>query len=126
MFSIKQLVGDQLLDVPPEDNSMSLRQLKGGERFPDRGGVYTFYNEYHEPLYVGITVSLYKRIPEHLQSAKGNIDLVNYINSGRDGYVSVFYEGSKRYQEIYESYLIAKLSPRFNVAKTDRRKVWHE
>ena len=126
MLTIEELIEKGLLIVPDEDHRLSIQDLLLGKRFADTGGVYVFYTEYDEPLYVGISNSVYKRVPEHLGSAKGNIDLVNYVGSGRDGYVSVFHEADKVYQELYESYLIGTLSPRFNVSKTGRKKIKHE
>ncbi|MED4616811.1 GIY-YIG nuclease family protein, partial [Priestia megaterium] len=82
-----------------------------------------FYNKYHEPLYVGISCNLSKRVPEHLGSSKGNKDLIQYINSKDGVYVAVFYEEDKGYQEMYESYLIKVLNPRYNVMKTGREKI---
>lgn len=126
MLTIRELIENSLLLVPDVDLRLSLQELKQGERFADVGGVYTFYSEYDEPLYVGISSNVCKRVPEHLGSAKGNIDLVNYVGSGKGGYVTVFYEEDKAYQELYESYLIRTLNPRFNISKTGRKKVRHE
>jgi len=123
VINIRDLFEEDLLAVPEEDLRLSLHQLSNGSRFATAGGVYTFYNEYNEPLYVGISVNLGRRVPEHLYSNKGNRDLRRHFKAGGEGYVSVFYEDNKMYQEFYESYLIAVLSPRYNVAKTGRRKI---
>lgn len=118
-----ELFDNALLKVPETEESLTLAQLEQGERFKDVGGVYTFFNEHGEPLYVGISNSLAKRVPAHIRAKAGNKDLYRYISSGKDVYVDVFYARDKQFQEVYESYLIHQLQPRFNVAKTGRVKV---
>lgn len=123
MITLEELVNNRLLSLPKVDSIKSVSKLRGGDRFRSGGGVYTFYNQYHEPLYVGISCNVGKRVLEHLGSSKGNTDLVNYTKSKDGVYVSVFYEENKAYQEIYESYLISTLNPRFNVMKTGRDRI---
>lgn len=122
-ITVKELLDKALLALPPVDERLTLQELQAGKRFKNRGGVYIFYNSYHEPLYVGISNRLNKRVPEHIQSAKGNKDMVHYVKAGGALIVEVFYEANKIYQEIYESYLIGVLQPRFNIEKTGRKKV---
>jgi predicted GIY-YIG superfamily endonuclease len=123
LFSIDELIEKRLLKIPETDDVLTVEDLQNGCRFKDRGGVYIFYNRHDEPLYVGISYSLYKRVPEHLGSRKGNKDLIQYIKHKKGVYVAIFYEDDKAYQELYESYLIKVLNPRFNVSKTGRQKV---
>jgi excinuclease UvrABC nuclease subunit len=123
VITIKELIEDKLLSIPPIDQTLSIEKLTYGHRFKQGGGVYIFYSKHGEPLYVGISNNLSKRVPEHLQSSKGNRDLITYTRMYPRGFVSVFYEDDKRYQELYESYLIAVLNPRFNVQKTGREKL---
>jgi excinuclease UvrABC nuclease subunit len=122
-ITLEELVNNRLLLVPEIDDVLYAEDLKNGYRFKDRGGVYIFYNRHNEPLYVGISYSLAKRVPEHLGSSKGNKDLMQYIENKWGVYVAVFYEDDKAYQEMYESYLIKILNPRFNVSKTGRVKI---
>lgn len=126
MITLGELFADSLLSIPPTDARLSLHSLKQGARFKGRGGVYVFYNRHNEPLYVGISSRLDRRVPEHLVEGRGNKDLFQYIQSGKYVYVEVFYEDSKLYQEMYESYLIHQLNPRFNVSKTDRERLTND
>ena len=123
MISLSELFSKALLKIPKTVDILSLPDLLRGARFDSRGGVYVFYNVHHEPLYVGISNRLDKRVPEHLGSTKGNKDLIQYTKAGKYVYVAVFYEDNKMYQEVYESYLIYQLNPRFNVQKTGREKL---
>lgn len=121
--NIEELISNKLLKIPKIDEVLYVEDLQNGHRFKATGGVYIFYNRHHEPLYVGISHSLYKRVPEHLGSSKGNKDLIQYLSSRDGAYVAVFYENDKAYQELYESYLIKILDPRFNISKTGREKI---
>lgn len=123
MITLRELIDNSLLLLPDIEQRLTLQDLRQGIRFKGRGGVYVFYNQYHEPLYVGISNNVGKRVAEHLGGSRGNADLIQYIASGKDIYVDVFYEDSKLYQELYESYLIATINPRFNVGKTDRERI---
>lgn len=123
-ITLEELLSKDLLAVPEADAVLSLKQLRQGARFENRGGVYTIFNAYREALYVGISNNVDKRIREHLGSEKGNPDILKYIKQGNQIYVSVFYEPDKLHQEIYEAYLIYQLNPRFNVHKTGRQKIW--
>lgn len=123
MISLRELFIEALLSIPTPEDRLSLDDLQQGSRFKSRGGVYVFYNLHNEPLYVGISNRLDRRVPEHLGSSKGNKDLIHYIASGKYVYVEIFYEPKKMYQEVYESYLIYQLEPRFNVGKTGREKL---
>ncbi|MGG4039011.1 nucleotide excision repair endonuclease [Heyndrickxia ginsengihumi] len=123
MITIRELIENKLLSIPPINQVLTVDELKDGGRFEQGGGVYIFYSEYGEPLYVGISNNLSKRICEHLHSKKGNPDLIRYTSIYPRSYVTVFYESDKRYQELYESYLIAVLNPRYNVQKTGREKL---
>lgn len=123
MISLRELLDKALLSIPKTDATLTLEDLQHGARFKNIGGVYTFYNVYDEPLYVGISNKIDKRVHEHLGSDKGNKDLLHYLKTDNEIYVTVFYEPSKLYQEIYESYLIFVLNPRYNIAKTGREKI---
>ncbi|KAA6455017.1 nucleotide excision repair endonuclease [Bacillus atrophaeus] len=122
LITLDELIAEEALVIPVADAVLSSNELKEGARFESRGGVYTFYNKYLEPLYIGISVNVGKRVMEHFGTPKGNKDLCQYIER-ETVYISVFYEDRKIYQEIYESYLIKVMSPRFNVDKTGRQKV---
>lgn len=123
MLTIRELLTEALLYIPEAEDTLSCSDIKAGKRFRSGGGVYTFYNRFKEPLYVGISGNVGKRVAEHLHEGRGNKDLYRYVSAGAEAYVSVFYEDSRVYQEIYESYLIDRLQPRYNVAKTGRERI---
>ena len=121
--TVGELLQDKLLSIPYKEDVLTVNELWYGHRFKQLGGVYVFYSKHGEPLYVGISNNVYKRVPEHIQSKKGNPDLIRYCRQFPRAYVEVFYTDDKQHQEIYESYLIAVLNPRFNVQKTGREKI---
>lgn len=123
MITLGELLSNSLLIVPPAEESRSLRSLMSGATFKHTGGVYIFYNKHKEPLYVGISNDVGKRVREHLGTPKGNKDICKYLEAGNYISVQVFYEPDKMHQEVYESYLIYQLNPRFNVQKTGRQKL---
>lgn len=120
--TVEELFERSLLSIPKTAKELSIVQLGRGERFENRGGVYTFYNCFNEPLYVGISDNVSKRVKAHINGT-GNVDVARCILSGKDVIIKVFYVDSKAYQEVYESYLIKQLDPRYNVAKTGRAKL---
>lgn len=83
------------------------------------GGVYLFKDGDDKVLYVGITDNISRRISSHLKGY-GSQDIFNY----KKDYLTVtfFREDNIVYRDIYESYLIYTLRPRYNIGKTDRRK----
>lgn len=83
------------------------------------GGVYLFVGEDEAPLYVGLTDNLGRRLSAHL-NGWGSQDVFNY-NRGLLQ-IDYFEEPNVLYRDIYESYLIHTLNPRYNIGKTDKRK----
>lgn len=122
-ISLEALLEEELLLIPPLE-CKGVEEFYEGDKFTFRSGVYTFYNKYGQPLYVGISNKVNKRIMEHIQSLKGNQDLQHYLKNNPDCHVKAFHEPDKTKQEIYEGYLIMTLNPRFNIGKTGREKVW--
>lgn len=116
----EELFSRAMLIVPEPDKVVTGTDLQGIQH---RGGVYVFFNEFGECLYVGISTDLSKRVPAHLHEGRGNKDLTKYINEGNRVTVELRYEDNASYRELYESYLIIQLVPRFNVAKTEYEKL---
>lgn len=84
------------------------------------GGVYIFVDSDKQVLYVGISDNIYRRVYSHLRGS-GSIDIFKY---GTDKLsVQFFEEENALYRDIYESYLIYQLRPRYNISKTNRVKV---
>lgn len=120
-ITLEDFIEEQLLILPPHEVRGMLGFINGN-RFTVRKGVYVFYNRFHEALYVGISNKVSSRVLEHIQSPKGNPDLKKYVQQNKGCYITAFHEPDKSLQEIYESYLIKTLNPRFNIGKTGRQK----
>lgn len=105
--------------LPEAEVTVTYIGLKRGTAVKPLGGIYTFYSAHREPLYVGISNNVAKRLDQHF-TGKGNQDIHRYLKTGRQGYIEVFYEADRGFQELYENYLIIALKPRYNVAKTGR------
>lgn len=84
------------------------------------GGVYGFIGESDQLLYVGISDNVGRRISAHLNGG-GSQDIFRY---NRDLLkVNFFEEENPLYRDLYESYLIYTLNPRYNIGKTDKEKL---
>lgn len=80
-----------------------------------RGGVYFLYSG-DELLYIGRSINVKQRVLDHLMGSGGAIpkQFVSDISHVRGFYVFDIND-----QEIYESYAIKTLKPKFNKAKTN-------
>lgn len=77
------------------------------------GGIYRFYGDSDNILYVGKTNDLKRRIKDHIES------LTNTINLSHGFYtVKCFYVDCPVERDIYETWLINKLKPPLNSQKT--------
>lgn len=120
MYSVDDLFTKRLIETPEIEESYTATELlEGNGSFSGKGGVYVFYNKYKEPLYVGISDNVQRRVKAHLTGG-GSRDLALYTQKM---YVVAFYEDDAAYRDVYESYLIHTLQPRYNIAKTGRVKV---
>lgn len=79
----------------------------------DKGGVFTFYNEEDELLFVGKARKLRQRIKKHFN------DNVSPIKDNRDeiAKIEVCIVDSPVDREIYETYMINELQAKYNVEK---------
>ncbi|WP_411345055.1 nucleotide excision repair endonuclease [Paenibacillus sp. WLX1005] len=79
----------------------------------EKGGIYMFYNEQDELLFVGKARKLRPRIKKHFE------DTVSPIKNHRDEVtridVCVVEDATER--EIYETYIINSLQARYNMEK---------
>lgn len=117
-ITLDDLLGNQLLRidkkfeqipaVPEEVHSIS------------EGGVYLFTGVDDAPLYVGLSDNLGRRLSAHL-NGWGSLDIYNYNKELLK--IKFFEESNSMYRDIYESYLIYTLNPRYNIGKTDRNKL---
>lgn len=110
------------------DNKM-LRMDNGFQRVPatsadvlslTEGGVYVFIGVDEAPLYVGLTDNLGRRLSAHL-NGWGSPDIYQYNRELLS--IDYYTEPNVLHRDIYESYLIHTLRPRYNIGKTDKKKV---
>lgn len=83
------------------------------------GGVYAFIDGDNQVLYVGITDNIYRRISSHL-NGYGSRDIYEYNHNKLS--IAFFQEANVLYRDIYESYLIYRFNPRYNISKTAKHK----
>ncbi len=95
-------------EIKPINGFIDLHQVTR-----DKGGIFTFYNEKDELLFVGKARKLRQRIKKHFE------DSVSPIKNYRDEVqkVSVFIVEDSMERDIYETYIINTLKPKYNVDK---------
>ena len=116
-ITLEELLKEDLLHIDKEIHALpvtseTLQELSGG-------GVYVFKDCDNQILYVGITDDLKRRISAHL-SGYGSLDIFNYKKERL--VLEYFIEEDVIYRDIYESYLIHQLKPRYNISKTTKKK----
>lgn len=116
-FTMEDIIRDQLIKVDKEYITVDLNDSFTAVH--NDGGVYIFESEDGSPLYVGITDNVGRRISSHI-NGWGNQDIYNYNTDLLT--VKYFKEEDKLIRDMYESYLIHTLKPRYNVSKTNRQK----
>lgn len=79
----------------------------------DKGGIFMFFNEKKELLFVGKARKLRPRIKRHFE------DNVSVIKEHRDEVtkIQVFIVDDPVHREIYETYIVNELKSKYNVDK---------
>jgi excinuclease UvrABC nuclease subunit len=79
----------------------------------DMGGIFMFYNDNDELLFVGKARKLRPRIKKHFE------DTVSVIKMNRDEVtkIDVCLIGDPVHREIYETYIVNELKAKYNVDK---------
>lgn len=79
----------------------------------DKGGIFMFYNEDEELLFVGKARKLRRRIKQHFENN------VSVIKSNRDEIdkIDVCLIEDPVHREIYETYIINELQAKYNIDK---------
>lgn len=85
------------------------------------GGVYIFYDAFSNPLYVGITGSLYHRTQSHIIGISSNHRLKSLMREKMVHRVDYMYVSNVFHRDMYETYLIKALNPFCNIGKTNSR-----
>ncbi|MFG3611482.1 GIY-YIG nuclease family protein [Rummeliibacillus stabekisii] len=116
---VRELVSRDLLELPApfSYSDVEIREGIG----VNSSGVYLFKTAEGQPLYVGITDNLSRRIYQHM-TGRGNKDLYRYSKNNPIE-LEVYLEENLGYKELYESYLILLLNPRYNISKVSRKRL---
>lgn len=117
-YTLDEVLENNLIYIP--QNKVTLPSNSALLSDHAYGGVYIFEDSDEQVLYVGITDNIFRRVTSHLKGY-GSKDLFHYKT--QDLTISFFREDEAIYRDIYESYLIYLLKPRYNVGKTGRKKV---
>lgn len=79
------------------------------EKIPNKKGIYYFYNNKKELIYLGKTKNLNRRVKQHLTSSSFKDSIYE---------ISFFIVENNIQLDIYETYLINELKPIYNIGKT--------
>jgi hypothetical protein len=109
------------ISVENIDNYDLIFNIKDINSFRDelieKNGIYLFFNDKDECLYVGITSGLFYRLSSYYRgNSNNNNGIVNHI-ANNHCVIKVIYEDELWKREIVETYLINTLNPMFNIAK---------
>jgi excinuclease UvrABC nuclease subunit len=99
----------KLPEDEPEVNISTYKTVK------KKSGIYKIYNKDGKLMYIGQTDNLRRRIYEHFNGKRKGyfIEIVQYF------YVEIEDEFIRHaYLDMYETYLIRKLRPKYNVHQT--------
>lgn len=96
------------IDVPSKYLKAKVSDVKNRSQY-DTPGVYVFYSKDDTPLYVGKTISFRRRFSAHAKKSE-----FYHLSS----YVKLYRIKREYDKDIFETYLINKLRPEYNRAKT--------
>ncbi|MFD2922167.1 GIY-YIG nuclease family protein [Halobacillus naozhouensis] len=98
--------------IPEDEPEVTRETYKSTQR---RSGIYKIFNQDEELMYVGQTTNIRRRLYEHFYGKRKGyfIEKVRYFYVD---YNDEFIEQS--YLNLYETYLIRDLKPRYNVHQT--------
>lgn len=95
------------IDLPPVYRTITLDGIKTAHDVSEKGGIYVFYDGNGAPLYAGKSINLYSRLRQHARS-----EFYSKVNR-----VDVYVVDDAAERDIYETYVISTLSPRYNREK---------
>lgn len=97
------------IKLPKDYMEFPISEIK---KIPKIPGIYCFYNDYRELLYVGKSKDLRARVRAHLSGKTNTKEFYNEFTQIR---IYVVEDPAER--EIYETYMINDLKPIYNVSK---------
>lgn len=97
------------IEIP---KTSKLHDIKQVDEIPQKRGVYFLYSKTHDLLYVGKAKNLRIRIREHIN---GNTNTKDFSNKIKE--IEYFVETNAFHAELYETYIINTLKPKYNVSK---------
>lgn len=86
------------------------------DRVPDACGIYYFYNQLREVIYVGKSKHIRQRLKEHLRAINGKAARLDRDIADIDWVIT----GSELYAAVLESYEIRRLMPAINKTQRNR------
>lgn len=86
------------------------------DRVPDACGIYYFYNQLREVIYVGKSKHIRQRLKEHLRAINGKAARLDRDIADIEWVIT----GSELYAAVLESYEIRRLMPAINKAQRNR------
>lgn len=107
-----QSITNMSVNIPEDEDEVTISNYKTVKK---KSGIYKIYNQDEKLMYVGQTENLRRRLYEHFTGKRKG----NFIEKVRFFYVDFEDEFiTKSYLDLYETYLIRKLKPRYNVHQT--------
>jgi chorismate mutase len=100
------------VEIPEKNQTVAIngrRRLSTEDGCPTAPGVYVFYDESENVLYVGKSKDLLRRTNEHLSANPAEFD-------GRAAKVDYYIVFDPLSMDIYEAYMITEMSPEYNRA----------
>lgn len=98
------------ITIPDWDVVLGYTQIK--DNAPYAGGCYVLYGKNDEVLYIGKAKSLHPRLHAHFSGGGSTSGLAHYFYKA-----TAFFEEDPMLRDIYETYLINTLKPKFNEQK---------
>lgn len=100
-------------DLPP---NLAIEKVKD---IPEETGIYYFFNDGGEAIYIGKSIDIQRRVMQHLNRKFENTQKTRMVRSIAD----ITYEitGSELMAEVLEDYKIKNMRPTFNKAQRAKR-----
>lgn len=107
-----QSITNMGITVPDDEGEVTIENFKTVEK---KGAIYKIYNKDAKLMYIGQTENLRRRLSEHFKEKRKGYFIEKVL------FFYVEYENefvTRTYLDMFETYLIRKLKPRYNVHQT--------